>query len=370
MEKTDAAHLGHQLASFEGVFCSGCLIADPSLITALALLFDKVHFLNQLEYVIELTKHYRIEHPAFNPVELPSLQPVVPHTFEPIEDMADDPLLELEPEQRRSAHTYLWLTDRFFLRNAPLFPEVFACSLLPGGEVLSAKLVKKGGKGQLNTYQVEKNPLVVSFGSEDELSGLLKEGRVPIVDRLVSRPVGQGQGRRTPTEIAAALAIKTVAMVMPATRQANPLIILEARDKLRDHLPPFWAAMLRLSGSLSERLASEMSDRELQCEVDDAVSTIVRPALIELVTKMEMERKLWFYRILSPVAKGLRVLAGKPPTDLAGLVTSSLVLGANVSMEAANQLRKVEALKQNAGLTYVIELHRRLQMANDGRSSG
>lgn len=98
--------------------------------------------------------------------------------------------------------------------------------------------------------------------------------------------------------------------------------------------------------------------------MDDAISTTVRPALIELVSKLEKERKTWFYHILSPIARGLRVLVGKPPTDLVGLLSKSLALGADVSLDVAKQLRKVETLKQDSGLAYVIELHRVIQGQN------
>lgn len=145
---------------------------------------------------------------------------------------------------------------------------------------------------------------------------------------------------------------------------------MEARERLKDHLPTFWSSMLKLSAVLSERLKTESDEKDLQREVDHAVSTIVRPALIDLVSKMEKERKQWFYRILSPLAKGLLVLAGKPPSDLAALVSSSLTLGAEVVLDVAQQLRKVEALKQESGLAYVVELHKTLNRPKRSRKSG
>jgi len=75
-----------------------------------------------------------------------------------------------------------------------------------------------------------------------------------------------------------------------------------------------------------------------------------------LVHKLEKERKDRFRNILTTATKGLRVLAGKPPTDLAGLISGSLLAGADTAMNFANQLRKVEALKQESGMSYLVEL--------------
>jgi hypothetical protein len=109
------------------------------MVTALALLFEKIHFLNQLKYVIELSKHFRIEHPIIGQISDFSIKPADPN----IEYDVEDPLGGLSPGQRRTVQTYLVLSDQFFMRNALLFPKVFHCSLLPKGEVLSAELVKQ-----------------------------------------------------------------------------------------------------------------------------------------------------------------------------------------------------------------------------------
>ena len=85
--------------------------------------------------------------------------------------------------------------------------------------------------------------------------------------------------------------------------------------------------------------------------------------LIDLVTKMEKERREWFYRVLSPLTKGLRLLASKPSFDLATLIGNSLSVGAGVTVDLAQQLRKVESLKQDSGLTYVLELNSFLEKA-------
>lgn len=133
-------NLAKRITSFEGIFCSGFYIPDQRHITALSLLFDKVHFLNQLEYVIEFSKKYRIELDK----EIPDVE------LTPFEHDADDPLKGLTEEQRKTVNAYLVLSDQFFMKNALLFPKAFSCSLLPNNEVLTAKLIKEGVDGKLN----------------------------------------------------------------------------------------------------------------------------------------------------------------------------------------------------------------------------
>jgi hypothetical protein len=43
--------------TFECVYTSGLLI-EPSFLTALSLIFDKIYILNNIEFVIEFSKHY------------------------------------------------------------------------------------------------------------------------------------------------------------------------------------------------------------------------------------------------------------------------------------------------------------------------
>lgn len=350
--KKDERSLLHQLGRFEGVFCSGFFIPDPALVTALSLIFDRVHYLNQLEYVIELSKRVRIQ--------IPDSKKLDDIRIESTDGRDEDPLASLTPVQRKTAHAYLHLADRFFLNYALLFPNVFHCSLLPNGEVLTATLIKKGTKGKLNTYNVKRNPLTVCTDGVHELDHLVSEGKIPIVGEVFTT-ARKAKVQYSAQQLAATLALKSVAMVLPATKAADCNAILEARERLRDHLPPFWSAMLKLSGDLTDRLGSRATPKQVQGEIDNAVTTLVRPALIDLVGKLEKERKQWFYRILSPMAKGLRILAGKPPTDLAGLISSSLLLGADVSLDVAKQLRKTETLKQESGLTYLLELHKSMK---------
>jgi hypothetical protein len=188
-----------------------------------------------------------------------------------------------------------------------------------------------------------------------ELANHIDVGRIPILSTTGTFAPISNQPMIDPRGIAASLAISAVAMSLPATKAANETEILEAREKLRDHLPPFWAAMLKLSADLAKKLGANASAKDVQREVSASVNTIVRPALIELLRKLDLEKKDRFKNILRSAAGAMRVLAGKPPTDLAGLVSGSIMAGTDVALDFADQLRKIENLKRESGLTYLIE---------------
>jgi len=49
-------------------------------------------------------------------------------------------------------------------------------------------------------------------------------------------------------------------------------------------------------------------------------------------------------------------MVGNPPMTQQQLLTNALVIGSDVAMTAAGQMRAIEALKEQSGLTYLIKL--------------
>jgi hypothetical protein len=88
------------------------------------------------------------------------------------------------------------------------------------------------------------------------------------------------------------------------------------------------------------------------------VDTTARPSLIDLVNKLEKERKNWFYKILSPLSKGLRIPLGKSPISTVELISNSLKFASDIAIEGVDQLRKIETTKHESGLAYLLELHK------------
>lgn len=94
----------------------------------------------------------------------------------------------------------------------------------------------------------------------------------------------------TAKQLAALLAMKSVEMMLPRTRAARPSEILEARHRLREQLPPFWSAMLKASVELKSLISQARTHGEIHREATDLVDRTVRPAVIDLATKLESKR--------------------------------------------------------------------------------
>lgn len=339
--------------SFEGVYCSGFFITDPSLLTAMCLLFDKVHILNHLEYVIDFSKKFRVVFPKSSKLFDLHVE-VKPQSS----DEEEDPFSTLTPEQRQTVDKYLLLASVFFRRYAPLVGEVFHSSLCPSDDVFDVKLIKRGVSGKKNLYRVTTRPLIASTGGLKELDDLISGGAVPILGRYHAGSKMLGKENLTSRYLASLLAMKSVELVLPQTKAADGETILEERERLKDYLPPFWASMLRLSGEFKARVREGMPAVDLQRECGEIVDTVVRPALIDLNQKLLKERRKWFYKIITPVAKGLKVVAGKPPLTTADLISSGIAFGANVAIDVAEQMRKVSIVSQESGLTLLLELEK------------
>ena len=93
-------------------------------------------------------------------------------------------------------------------------------------------------------------------------------------------------------------------------------------------------------------------------EAENLVDVTVRPCLLDLKHKLEMERKQWFFKILSPIQHGLRLMIGNPPLTQQQLITNALVLAADATSSVADQLRAIETIKNQAGLTYLLEVEK------------
>lgn len=341
--------------SFEGVYCSGFFIKNPALVTAMCLLFEKIHILNHLEYVINFSKKFQFVFPQEPPPfihDVVYLEPVSP------EDEEENPFHNLTLKERQTANTYLNLASRFIIHYSDLFGEVLHSSLIPSGKVLDVQLVKKGVPGRKNTYCVKMNPLVVSTDSLNELDNLISRGAVPVLDKYRVGTNRLSNETLRPRYLASLLAMKSVELILPQTKAADGKTILEARERLKDYLPPFWSSMLKLSIEFKARLEEGISALDLQRECEDIIDTTVRPALIDINQELLKERKNWFHKIITPVAKGLKVIVGKPPVTTADLISSGLALGANVTLDVADQIRKVNAISQESGLTFLLELEK------------
>ncbi|MES2370729.1 MAG: hypothetical protein V4554_14755 [Pseudomonadota bacterium] len=341
-----------ELTQFRAAYCSGIFVPEREAITALSLLFEKVYLPNNLELVREFSKifHFKCDSAIFPDFHFDS-------------DDGDDPFIDLPQEQRETAHKYLWMGLAFSQNYAPLFGEVFESEAYPDGglHIDATELIKQNPEAG-NTYRVKVRAATLTFGDSETFPRLLKNGYVPVVGKFHNqRAEVPPKGDQTAKELAALLAMRSVEMVFPRMLPAHPEVILEARDRLSQHLPVFWSAMFKLSGELKKRIEDAKSTKEIQEEAIDLVDTLVRPAVIDLNAKIEKERKDWFYKILSPVQKGIRLIAGNPPLTQQQLITNALVLASDTCMGVAENMRAIESLKAEAGLTYLLDLSQFLE---------
>jgi hypothetical protein len=254
------------LTQFRGVYCSGIFIPSPATVTALSLLFEKVHLPNNIEIVKEFSKKYEIQVRRKHIDEI-SVKPI---------GHDEDPFGDLNERQMKTAHNYLRGASQFIHSYRPLFPDVFETRLSPKSERRS-KLIKKGLPGELNTYEVSfSKSLTLTGGDEETFPRLLSTGYIPVVANIHSSPFKQSSlDKFTAKQLAALLAMKSVEMLLPPTKGADPEIILEARQRLSDHLPPFWSSMLKLSVQMKQSIRECRSVDEVLREGQETVDTVV-----------------------------------------------------------------------------------------------
>ncbi|MDF2479426.1 MAG: hypothetical protein K0S24_4909 [Sphingobacterium sp.] len=339
--------------TFEGVYCSGFFLKDPSMLTAMSLLFDKVHILNNLEYVIEFSKKYRFNFPKHVASEMEKHH----MTITPATDEAgeEDPFEGLTREEKKTATNYLYFASQFLLHNHELVGNVITTSLLPHGEVFNVKLINEGQSGELNTYSVKLNSLSVTTGGLEELNNFLNRGVVPLFARNTHTHFPVPNGGMNTSYLATLIGMKAVEMVLPPFKSVKPEVILEARARLNDQLPLFWAAMLRIAAQMKLHIQQGMSSTELDLECKELVHTILRPILIELKHKMDLERKQWFHKIIAHVGNGIKLFIGNPQMNTAQYISTGLKLGVDVALDINDKLGKGNLTMPEHGLAFLIE---------------
>lgn len=339
------------LSQFSAVYCSGLVIPNQATVAALALLFDRVYLPNNMEFVLDVAKTFRIEMPA-RKYEKISITLVDGGS----ED--DDPLRGLTRRQRETAHNYLFWCTSFAFSNRELLGEVIETDMFDAEGTISAELVKKGGPGEPSRYRLSPPPLTLVSEDMDKVKRMIDAGYVPVIGNLHGESLLRTlpSSDRSAKELAALLAMQSIEMFFPATTGAPPELILEARDKLRDYLPVFWASMLKLSTTLRLAIKECKTYDEVAAIGRDTVDTLVRPAIMELNDKIEKERKQWFKKIFGSVYRALKVGIGNPPLTQAQLFRTSVMLGVNTAMAFADQAQHIESMKSEAGLTYLLEL--------------
>lgn len=350
--KINIVMASEDLCRFSAVYCSGAYIPDAEAVTALSLLFDKVYLPNNIDIVRAFVTKYRVRS-IFEGTGMS----VAGISIRSEGDDPDDLLSGLTPSQTMSAKYYLARAVAFAHAFSDLYGPVFESDMFPEKTKMEIVVERAPGEGSKGSRARITNCLSFSSGDDCCIPNLLRRGYVPVVGRFhAETPVVGNNDVATTKQLATLLAMKSIEMVLPRTRAANPGIILEARHRLREQLPQFWSAMLKASVELRKLTAEGVAQLDLTREATDLVDRTIRPAVIDLSSKLESERKDWFYKILSPVRAGLRLLVGAPPLTQQQLITSAMVLASDTCMSIAENMRSIESLKREAGLAYLLDL--------------
>lgn len=341
---------------FTGIYCSGLFIPNPSMLTSLCILFDQVYLANNLEYVLSFSKKYRI---ILNDEKLKDKCDHM--VFKPIIEgdeicMEDDPLKGLGEKQKETVRAYLMQAQHFFIHNHELLGDIIKSDMLPEGNPFEVELIKKGNVGELNTYAVREKGLQVSLDGLQQMNDLIDQGAFPIIGKYHIDLNESHKEEFCSRSLASLLAMRSVKLVLPAMKKAEPEIILEARDRLKDQLPLFWASMLKLSAKLKTEINQDMKINDIFFETQEIVDTTVLPALLELKEKIDKDKKSWFYKILNPVFSGVKMFMGDPQLTTENLVITGLTTGMNITSNFLEQEYEIQKMKREAGLTFLLRL--------------
>jgi hypothetical protein len=253
---------------------------------------------------------------------------------------------DLSPAERTRFWALAKTALMFATVNNDLYGPVFETNLFQGKKPFDRSIVT--GDPIFNKAAFPEDPSAVVFPE------LVDQGYVPVATRYAPFTIASRKGP-LPQSTAALLAMEAVKMTIPRTRRCRPQEILEARHKLRDHLPPFWSAMLKLTATVKSAELENLAPIEVILEARNVVDSVVRPALIDLSQKLTREKKDWAYKILNPIQKAVRLLIGNPPLTQQQLITTAVTLGADVAVSAAENLRAIDQMKREAGLTFLLE---------------
>lgn len=333
--------------SFRAAYCSGLLIRNQSTLAALCLLFEKVYLPNNIEFILEFSRKHTI---SINSEKYKEIR-ITPESGD-----VDNPLDKLSERQKETFFKYLSICLDMSYSNSSLFDDVIETNAFSELKPVDVRLKKIGKNGEKNTYEVIRNNLQLVSDDEHSLPNLIERGYIPVVGGSLGNSKFPVENQATAKQLAAILATKSVEMFFPATCSARDEDILEARHKLRDHLPLFWSSMFKLSIDMKKAIQDCKTADEVFRVGQDIVDTTVRPALTDLNRKVELERKQWFFRIFGRVYSGLKVAASNPPLTPDQLIRRSLMFGVDTIMDFAGHQQKIESLRDEGGLTYLLEL--------------
>lgn len=200
-----------------------------------------------------------------------------------------------------------------------------------------------------------------------------QEGAIPVTDReRTPIPVSilpSFDLQRAARVQAGALAIQSVAMVLPAFAELTSNEILEARDRLKEQLLPFRSAMLALAPRVRSGISSNAPIAELNREAKYIVETDVLPRLTDLNRRLALERGTFWRKLIQKAGGNLPGIALKWISG-AGISAAidAIEVGSDLAKDAIDNSKLAHELLSNGGLGYLVTLQSTIgkKTANNG----
>ena len=235
-----------QFATLNAAYCSGFFIDDDTLVTTMCLLFEKIWLLNHVDLIIEFAKQFRIQLEFLKGVRI-NFKDVDPSPIE-----FNYPFAALTPEQHETVLSYMFLSWNFCKRYSELLKERVLNTELEASFTVNTDFTDlmesimeglESGRKTITISIPASLGFKVTHGTDivEELDELISQGAVPLLSRgKFGKLVSSTPNLRPTTKyLSSLLAMKAVALTLPTMKPANSETILEARERLRDLLPPF-----------------------------------------------------------------------------------------------------------------------------------
>lgn len=192
-----------------------------------------------------------------------------------------------------------------------------------------------------------------------------KEGAVPATDKKdMPLPISLLHSlniSRSAHIQAGALALRSIQLTLPAFKTLTSYEVLEVREKLKDELIPFRAAMLALAPRVRAGITANASMQDLFDEAQYLVETNVIPRLTELKRRLTLEKGVFWRKVIQTTASCLPNIMLKM-TSGSGMIAAieAAKLAGGLAAKTVDNDKLVQDLLANGGLGYLLSIESEL----------
>jgi len=169
---------------------------------------------------------------------------------------------------------------------------------------------------------------------------------------------------------ASILAMQTLSILLPQFSSLDSYSILEVRDVLKDQLVPFRNAMFALAPKVRTGISCDAPVTEVYAEAKYIVETDIAPRLADLRRRLELERGVFWRKIIQNISSQLPSIALKWVTKggIASAVDAAKIAGGAISQAIDNEKLAYEMLA-NGGLGYLLSVECEINKTRSQRPS-